>query len=127
MTRKTLADRLRRAIIAALGEFRAANPSETPYALALVGGQEGELLYAVATEQGLLRTVDSYIALGYRYRGPNWRDRDDREMLSIWLRWENPDDGWAYGDLPECFGISPALREKFEEGAFGEGGDDFEE
>jgi hypothetical protein len=128
MNHSMFADTLREAILAAFGEFRQRNPSETPYAFALVGGSGGDRLrYAVATEQALLRVASEYDRRGYRYQAHDWEQFDNRAKLATWLRWANPDDGWVYGDFPERFGVLAALRGLLDAGQFGEEGEGIEE
>jgi Domain of unknown function (DUF4303) len=128
MTRLVFANMLRQAILAALIGFRERHPGETPYAFALIGGAVGDyLLYAVATEQGLLRTASKYDALGYRYQGHDKEKLENLEKLAVWLRWANPDDGWLFGDFPEEFEILPSLGRLLASGEIGEDPREFEE
>jgi hypothetical protein len=46
---------------------------------------------------------------------------DNREQLRLWLRWANPDDGWAYGEFAERFEVRRALQQLLESGEIGEG------
>jgi Domain of unknown function (DUF4303) len=126
--RLAFATLLRQAILGAWAEFIHAQPTDHPYAFALIGGQCGNYLgYAVATEQGLRRIAAHYDGRGYRYQGCEWEDFDNREKLSIWLRWANPDDGWQYGDFPDHFNVLPALAQLVEADAFGEDAEELEE
>jgi Domain of unknown function (DUF4303) len=128
LDRPTLSLTLRRAIVGALAEFRRQAPDETPYALAIITGQCGDYLgYAIATEEGLHRVADKYAAAGYRYRGPEWEEADNRERLAEWLRWANPDDGWSYGDFADDLGITDGLAHLVRGGAFGEDAEGLEE
>jgi hypothetical protein len=131
MNGSILDDTLRRAIPAALDEFRQRHPAETPYAFVLIGSDSGSgdywIGYAVATEQGLLRVASEYDQKGYKYQVNSWEVVDNQEKLAIWLRWANPDDGWTYGDFPERFGVAAAFRQAFDAGEFGEDGEGLEE
>jgi hypothetical protein len=128
LDRSTFSLALRRAIAGALAEFRRQAPDETPYAFAIIMGQCSDYLgYAVATEEGLHRLAQKYAVAGYRYRGPEWEDSDDRDRLAEWLRWANPDDGWCYGDFADDFGISGGLAHLVGSGAFGEDAEELEE
>jgi hypothetical protein len=126
--RPTFSLALRHAIAGALAEFRRHAPDESPYAFAIIMGQSGDYLgYAVATEEGLHRVAEKYALAGYRYRGPEWDDSNDRDRLAEWLRWANPDDGWCYGDFADNYGISGGLAHLVQSGAFGEDAEGLEE
>jgi hypothetical protein len=126
--RLSFADTLRQAILVAFDEFRRQHPAETPYAFALIGDPDGNHLgYAVATEQELLQVASEYDRDGYRYRGYDGESFDNREKLTAWLRWANPDDGWTYGDFPERFEVQRLLHQLRESGEFGDRGEGFEE
>jgi hypothetical protein len=128
MDRLSFADTLRQAILAGFHEFSRTHPSENPYAFALVGDPTGGYLgFAVATEQGLLRVASEYERRGYRYRGYDGEEVNNREKLMVWLRWANPDDGWTYGDFPERFEAQRALQQLLESGEIGQTGEGFEE
>jgi hypothetical protein len=108
----------REAIVAAWLEFLQQHREETPYAFALIGGQCANWLgYAVATEEGLRRAAIKYDALGYQYQGWEWEEFDNCEKLAVWLRWENPDEGWYYGEFPKHFRVMERLRELVDSGA----------
>lgn len=119
---------LRQALLGAWEEFVHAHTLDQPYALALIGGQVGNYLgYAVATEEGLQRVAAEYETRGYRYQGSEWETFDNREKLSDWLRWANPDEGWLYGDFSKEFQIQEALDQLVAAGQFGEDAEEFEE
>ncbi|WZO97713.1 DUF4303 domain-containing protein [Isosphaeraceae bacterium EP7] len=127
MDRAPLSDMLRAAIVHVLRDYRRQNPTETPYAFALIMGQAGAPIYAVATEQGLRRTASKYHELGYRYRGNDGEEFDPRQKLAAWLRWANPDDGWDYGEFPGQFPIQPLLGPLLEGDEFGQDAEGLEE
>jgi hypothetical protein len=128
MDRSTFATLLRKAIVGAWNDIIHQYSAERPYAFALIGGQCGNYLgYAFATEEGLARIAAEYDRRGYRYQAEEWEEFDNREQLSIWLRWANPDDGWQYGDFPEHFQVEAALRALVDAGALGEDAGELEE
>jgi hypothetical protein len=119
---------LEQAILGAWTEFRRENPAETPYGLALIGGQVGNYLgCAVATEEGLRRIAAEYDQHGYRYFGNECERFDNLEKLAVWLRWANPDDGWFYRDFPERFQIQNKLRQAVKSGELGKNAEGLEE
>src|SRR5215218_2675223 len=130
MTPSTFAGRLRKAVLGALADEHQRHPKHTPYGFAIIVGQQDNLGYALATEQGLRRVASRYFKLGYRYRGnewsttDDWTDADHREALAKWLRWANPDDGWTYGEFAGRFRIQPALTALWDRGTLGRLGDD---
>lgn len=128
MDRVAFSTLLLQAILGAWDEFADAHALDQPYAFALIGGQAGNYVgYAVATEEGLRRIAAEYEMRGYHYQGSEWETFDNREKLSDWLRWANPDDGWMYGDFTKEFQIQDALDQLVEAGQFGENAEGFEE
>lgn len=128
MDRAAFSAVLRNAIVAALDEFACQHPADEPYGFALVGGQCCNLAcYAIASENGLRREAEYYHRLGYRYDGFFGEVWDDFEKLSSWLRWDNPDAGWYYGDFPEHFGIQTTLKRLVASEGLDEKSDDIEE
>jgi len=88
----------------------AANLAGRPYAVAVIQGQMVEyVLLAVATEDGLAQCAQSYLDSGYR----NTENPDEAESLAAlreWLRWANPDDGWATDELDDQEGLAKCLE-----------------
>ncbi|MBO6514817.1 MAG: DUF4303 domain-containing protein [Phycisphaerales bacterium] len=71
------------AMLRSLTEFKASNPTETIYAVALVQSASGRWVHcAIATEERLETCAQGYNA------------KSSLEMVKTWLRWANPDDGW---------------------------------
>ena len=116
---------LRNAIIAAVKQYCDENPTETPYGLAIIPGQLcNYLMFAIATEERLLETAGSYEASGYKYNG-TIEGKTNLEILTAWLRWANPDDGWKFGEFPAESGIADNLNAVVEEEEFADDLDEF--
>ena len=80
---KNIEDSIVTAIEAALADFRATNPTEDIYGVALVRSAVGNHVHlALATEQRLERWA------------ANYSNNLDLEAKKKCLRWANPDDGW---------------------------------
>jgi Domain of unknown function (DUF4303) len=128
LDRTAFARNLKHAVVEALAEFRRQVPGESPYAFGVILGQCGNYVgYAVATEEGLRRVAAKYAEMGYCYQGREWEEFDNQELLSAWLRWANPDDGWQYGDFPDAFGIADELTCLVNGGAFGVAAEELDE
>ena len=80
-----------------------ANKARRPYAIAIIKCQQvGEMLLAVATEDGLTECVQNYYDIGYRnIEHPEASEEETLATLREWVRWANPDDGWAITDLDD--------------------------
>lgn len=128
MNRLAFADLLRQAIFGVWDAFLHKRPADHPYAFALIGGQCGNHLgYAIATVEGLKRLAADYESQGYRYLGGKRERFDNREQLSIWLRWANPDDGWLYGSFPKDSQVQTSLAKIVKAGELGEDAEKMEE
>jgi hypothetical protein len=126
MNRSEFAQCLRDSIVLALKQFRENHPAERPYAFTIVGGQVNWIGYAIATEEGLNQEAKRCFEKGYRYHGCNGEIADDLERLSIWLRWENPDAGWHYGDFENSGTLHNALATLFRHDELADEDDSFE-
>lgn len=119
---------LQKAIISSLRNFTKQHPDETPYAYALILGQVGNYLgCAIATEEGLRRIAIQYEEEGYRCKAHSWENVDTVEELQKWLRWEHPDNGWYYEDLPPECNIASALKVLLTSNGLGEEAERLEE
>lgn len=128
MSLPEFAKSLHDAVIAAMRQFLAEFPAETPYAFAVIVGQGGNYLgCAIATEERLRRMCEEYERLGYRYRKRKGENADGVEKFTAWLRWANPDDGWHYADFLEEFQVERQLQALVEAEAFGEDAEELEE
>jgi hypothetical protein len=117
---------LQQAVRTAWRDYLKENAAHSPYAFALIEGQcGGYLLYAIASESGLNTVVAKYDKRGYRYRGKAGEEFDNHEKLAHWLRWANPDDGWAFNKFPPISAVEKGLSALA--GAFGEDAEKLED